>query len=49
MVCSDFLAFARPKLYKMYLAVPIKGLLRMVAGRRHSLIYILSGLGEWRL
>jgi len=42
MVCTEFLAFAHLNLYMVHLAVPIKGLMRMMADKRHSLIYFLS-------
>jgi cytochrome b561 len=42
MVCTEFLAFAHLNIYMIYLAVPIKGLMRIMAGRRHSLIYFLN-------
>jgi len=44
MVCTEFLEFAHLNIYMIYLAVPIKGLMRMMADRRHSLIYFLN----WR-
>jgi cytochrome b561 len=33
MVCTEFLAFAHLNLYMIHLAVPIKGLMRMMADR----------------